>query len=310
MAELIVLLPPWRHFQASPAMAGMAMWLARGDRMGPIAGGRKAALRDLFEFVGTAFPVAALTHYLDSAEVDDAIWLRADPCHVAVDAVAVRMCASEIPDLSAADAQALAKPLRPVFGDAGFPLEITDAGRWYLRCAPSSQLPEFADSDDVLGDDLMQHLPRGSNERQWRYLLNEAQVILHNHPLNAARAARGRIPANSLWFWGAGASPSWVRAKPSRVISDDPVVVALARRAGIEVQGTKPTALSRQSDQERVLIDLAMPANPDDLVVWVKALDTALMSGEYAGMRLVFTDGEDVAVRRRHRWRVWRRVGR
>ncbi len=310
MTELIVLLPATRHFHASPASAGMAIWLARGNRLETIAGGRTASLRSLFEFTGISFPVAALTHYLDSGDIDDAMWLRADPCHVAADAVAVRMYASEIPDLSTADAQALAKPLRPMFGDAGFPLEITKAGRWYLRCPPSAQLPDFADPDDVLGDDLLQHLPSGSNEHQWRHLLNEAQVVLHNHPLNASRVAHGQVPVNSLWFWGAGASPPWVRTKLSRVMSRDPVVMALASRAGIPIQDTEPTALSGPSDEGRVLVDLAMPAGWEDLARWTQTLNAALMRGEFGSMRLVFADGEIVIARRGHRWRFWRRVKR
>ena len=41
-----------------------------------------------------------------------------------------------------------------------------------------------------------------------RMLLNEVQVLLHQHPLNAARQTRGLPPVNSVWFWGAGRLPA------------------------------------------------------------------------------------------------------
>ena len=43
---------------------------------------------------------------------------------------------------------------------------------------------------DALGADLFEHLPEGAEGRRWRALLSEAQVVLHNHPLNAAAHRR------------------------------------------------------------------------------------------------------------------------
>ena len=85
----------------------------------------------------------------------------------------------------------------------------------------------------ALGDDLARHLPEGENAQRWRGLLNEAQVILHKHPLNTERAQRGLPPVNSLWFWGAGMLPEWVRTTSTQVFSDDEIVVALARLAKV-----------------------------------------------------------------------------
>ena len=38
-------------------------------------------------------------------------------------------------------------------------------------------MPRFSTPAETLGDDLAKHLPSGDNERQWRHLMNEAQVI-------------------------------------------------------------------------------------------------------------------------------------
>lgn len=39
-----------------------------------------------------------------------------------------------------------------------------------------------------------------------RRLGAEAQMWLHDHPLNRIRERRGELPVNALWFWGAGAA--------------------------------------------------------------------------------------------------------
>jgi hypothetical protein len=40
--------------------------------------------------------------------------------------------------------------------------------------------------------------------RRLRTLQNEAQMLLHSHPLNDAREAQGRLPINSVWISGSG----------------------------------------------------------------------------------------------------------
>src|SRR3546814_5746969 len=83
--------------------------------------------------------------------------------------------------------------LRPLFGDAGFPIDAPHPSRWYLRLPPGAKLPAFAAPDDALGADLFDHLAEGSEGRRWRVLLGEAQVVLHNHPRNAGQSGRAHV---------------------------------------------------------------------------------------------------------------------
>jgi hypothetical protein len=52
--------------------------------------------------------------------------------------------------------------------------------------------------------------PQEDSLREWRRLLNEIQMVWHEHPVNLARAERGELPINSLWLYGGaqGWSPS------------------------------------------------------------------------------------------------------
>ena len=163
--------------------------------------------------------------------------------------------------------------------------------RWYLRMPPGSTLPAFAEPDEALGGDMFEHLPDGPEGRRWRALLSEAQVVLHNHPRNAERAARGLPPVNSLWFWGAGVLPDHVRSPHAQVRTNDPALQALAASSTPEGEGS-------------VLVDYRALATFDaSLVGW---LDAATR-GEVARLVLDFADGARLAIEPRQRWRFWRR---
>jgi len=302
MARCTILLPDLRRIGDAPLLQ---RWLARGDRQTDVKPGREGALRACFQFTGTALPAAALTRSVDAGDAAGAQWVRADPCHVVPDAVAVRMLAWSNLELSTQESDELARALRPLFGDAGFPLEASSPQRWYLRCPDGARLPRFADPTEVLGADLLPHMPHGDNERQWRHLLNEAQVILHNHPVNAQRARDGRLAANSVWFWGAGRLPDWVRAPYARVFSDDVLVIALARMAKIAASSAAQSDIVQFDAKDTVLLDLSAAAGAID--AWCEKIQNALRTRRCNELELRLEDGRAVRYKPWHRWRVWRR---
>lgn len=288
MPALTLLLPELARVERSPRLA---LWLSRGNGLPDAKSGRAIALRECFEFIGTTLPVAALTRSLDAGDAPGAQWLRADPAYAMADSVTARLMACGKLGLSQQESDELSRALRPLFGDAGFPLEAPRPDRWYLRFPLDARLPACADPHDAIGDDLMRHLPRGDNERQWRSLFNEAQVILHNHPVNARRVQRGQVPANSLWFWGAGKLPDWVRTPFARVASPDPVVAALAKLAKIPV------------------VDAHAALAKTDAAILLDAAEVPeIAARRFSGIDLLFASGERIHYRHAHRWRFWRRV--
>jgi len=319
-----VLLPPIARFAG---LAGTtARWVARGNRIASDTPGRTAALRACFQFIGMSLPVAALTRSIELDDRDDAQWLRCDPAYLVADAVTLRLLACGDLALSMTDAEQLGETLKPLFGDAGFPLEITRPDRWYLRCAREARLPKFSAPADALGDDLARHLPEGDNAVRWRGLINEAQITLTQHPLNARRAQSGLPPVNSVWPWGGGTLPDWVKSEFADVISDDEVAGALARRAGSGVQSMPADAdtailaaciagwAKRDADNAHradraILIDLAGRRDISHLDrTWLAEADIALKKRTFAQVELRFESGERVTLAPAHRWRVWRRV--
>src|SRR3546814_3236594 len=88
-------------------------------------------------------------------------------------------------------------------------------------------------SSDVCSSDLIHDLlPAGNDGRRWRAVLNEAQIVLHNHPVNAERVRSGRMPVNSLWFHGGGRLPDQVACDVQTVYSNDFSLRAFASQAG------------------------------------------------------------------------------
>ena len=57
---------------------------------------------------------------------------------------------------------------------------------------------------DIIGWEVEPYIPRGEFLVE---LMEESWRLLENHPANQLRRAKGRLPANSVWFWGEGKRP-------------------------------------------------------------------------------------------------------
>lgn len=299
-------LPPWRRLAAESylAVGPLVRWRARGDRLRDAIPGRESLIRNIFQFSGTKLSVAALTRDLDAGDTTGSLWLRADPAYIQADMATARLMACGELGLSREECVALVQPLQPLFGDAGFPLEATTTSRWYLRCPRGAKLPPFSTPDQALGNDLGDHLPAGDVGRRWRGLFTEAQVLLHNHPVNRQRVARGQIPVNALWFWGAGLLPEWVKSSVMAVHSGDATVRALARRAGVAIH----TLTEAPTGDGEVFIDLAAMHDMETVATWVERAEVALMTKHITTLQLAFDSGERWHLTRSQRWRFWRRA--
>lgn len=314
MTSVLLLLPELKRCVATPAVARgiLARWFARGDRSLDADAGIEPALRTVFQWPGTRVPIAALTRQFDVGDAAGSAWLRADPAHVRADMTTARMLACGDLGLDASECVQIARDLKPLFGDSGFEFDARLPNRWYLRTAVGSDLPDAASPDEAMGDDLKLHLPEGAAGRRWRVLFNEVQVLLHNHPVNAARIERGAVSVNSLWFWGAGVLPAWVRSEVQQVFTNAIAIAELGRLANIRVLPLDShqlrDAIERDADRQAMLIDLSglrgEPLEHD----WLQIIDAMLRSGRITQIRLSLESGERVSLRAVHRFRVWRPV--
>ena len=278
---------------------GLGKALARADRTQLQAGETAQLLRHLRP-VPARWSQAALTRLLDAGKDDarTAQWLRADPAHIRPDINGARLLGiGRNLGIEQADVDALLPALRPLFGDAGFVLDAPHPQRWYLRLQVGSTVPEFVSPDVALGDDVFQHRAEGVDARRWRLLESEVQIVLHNHPHNAARLAQGRVPVNALWFWGAGVLPDSLASDSATVFSDDPVVQGAAQLGRLACM---PLAHFRH-DISDALVDLRHQRNVRSL------LQDRLLAACAVDALFDFADGTVFTLTRGQRWRFWRR---
>lgn len=302
MAAATLLLPGRARFAGEALPPPVARALGRADAVDAAAG--PAAL---FDILPRGWPAAAAIRQAERGDAAGAQWVRADPAYVRPDINGARLLAvGESLGLDESAAETLLRALRPVFGDFGMPIEATTPSRWYLRVEPGAPMPRFADPDEAVGADLFEHLPPGDVGRRWRALLSEAQVTLHQHPLNAERAACGLAPVNSVWFWGAGALPDQVQSRCSMFASDDESVAAFAVLSSAQ---TSPLPDRWPGVAEgHAAFDLRRARRLDRLCGhWLEPALADVAAGRLARLELLFDDGRRLAVARSQALRFWRR---
>jgi hypothetical protein len=187
----------------------------------------------LFHQFGVArqldWPVAPYSLLGEGGAPGEHHWLRADPVHLLVDRD--RLVLGDASGVSRAEADALAETLNAHFGGQ-LVLHPMHPERWYARLEAAPELRTVAPSR-ARGASVEPNLPAGADAWRFRALMNEAQMLLHEHPVNAEREARGEPPVNSLWFWGGGALARTDPPALRGVLADDPLARGLARAAGV-----------------------------------------------------------------------------
>lgn len=101
------------------------------------------------------------------------------------------------------ESRALWHSLRPMFESEGWALHWGAPLRWYATHAALATLAT-ASLDRVIGRGIESWMPDRHAGRTLRRLQSEAQMLLHAHPVNAAREARGELAVNSFWLSGTG----------------------------------------------------------------------------------------------------------
>jgi len=174
------------------------------------------------------------------------VWLCADPVHIRLDSRRLTVIPASALSLSKAEGGELVDALDRHFSPRGQRLFAFDRDRWLIN----SSLPARIDSGPLPGisSDAGRILASGPDAGHWNGFLNEAQMLLHAHPVNAARQARGEPEINSLHLWGAGSNPL-PKAPDRLVVSDDPLTLALGATSGAIIAGTAAELLDRMQTE-------------------------------------------------------------
>jgi hypothetical protein len=185
-------------------------------------------------------------------------WLCADPVHLRLYQERIILADADAFDLGEDEAQAIVQALNEEFSDIGR-FHAASARRWYLRLNLAVDHP-VAPISAVAGRRVDGAI-NGSALPLTRWL-NEVQMFLHGHPVNARREAAGLPAVNSLWLWGGGSLPDASLPRYSAVFAGNPLAMGCARAAGIPLHKCPDdlaALLPLAGEQPLVLLDQLLP---------------------------------------------------
>jgi 2,3-bisphosphoglycerate-independent phosphoglycerate mutase len=151
---------------------------------------------------------------------------------------------------------------------------------------------------ELVGEGIRKHMPQGEASRELVYLMNQAQIILHNHPFNQARAKNGEDVVNSVWFWGNGNGKrdlpqtfSDKFGKQASVITASLLMKGIAQAAGMHTPEVKGATGFPDTDYPaKVSAALNELENNDVVILHVAAAETPSLLGSIDDKILTIED--------------------
>lgn len=151
------------------------------------------------EVSGSRLPLAELLQPEISANGGSIV--RADPVHLQADRDTAKLLPAQTLELEEHETAALLSSLNEFLASDGFKVFPGPDQGWYMTGLDASNLESYPPSF-VADRNASAYLPSGDNSESWRRLMTELQMLLHSHAVNEHRAQHGKLPVNSLWFWG------------------------------------------------------------------------------------------------------------
>lgn len=111
-------------------------------------------------------------------------------------------------DISSAEAAELIDAVEKAFGNEKYKFY---SGVSYRHCLVvkngTTDLGGMTPPHDISGRVIGEYLSKSPNAAPLVELMRKSGEVLRNHPVNIARIASGKRPANSIWLWGEGTKP-------------------------------------------------------------------------------------------------------
>jgi len=318
----------WQEIQPHlPRLPGLSALLNCGRRTVTTPSDFEFLLAEKFALAAPdPLPVAALTYLYDKNRSPSHYVLRADPVYLKADRDCLYLLGSDGLEVTAQEAVALAAQINRLYEQDGWSLEIGAPDRWYI-VTEKKPLIKTSPLHEVFGKSIAGFLPQGQDEKKWRVVLTELQMLLHNSEVNMQRAMDRRLPINSLWVWGEGGLPEPASSETIRieyVWSNQALCLGLAQWANCPggdlppsasewIEGVKPGRHLVVFDDMRVLAKENFHVWMDKLVCldedWFSPLMRAFNTGLLANIRIE-TENGSVFNLARSNWNKWWRKQR
>ena len=138
--------------------------------------------------------------------------------------------------------------------------------------------------NELVGDGIRRHLPGSCKELI--HVINQAQIILHNHAFNKARKTKQNDLVNSIWLWGNGNTPALSSfasqfQKTASLVTASNLLKGMALSAGIKTtQVPGATGFTNTNYQEKVNAALRELETHDVVYLQISAAEEASLHGD------------------------------
>ena len=204
--------------------------------------------------------------------------------------------------LSNDDSGLLLKALQEQVIDA--PVTFHHGGGYHnLMFIKIPPVPErLSPPNELIGEGIRQFMPEGNGVRELIFVMNQAQIILHNHAFNKKHASEKEDPINSIWLWGNGELPTLPSfrqryEKNASLISASLMVKGIGKLTGMNVvniegatgfcdtnYSAKVSATLKELETKDVVFlhisageEVSLKGNLDDKVLMIEDFDTEVI---------------------------------
>lgn len=145
-------------------------------------------------------------------------------------------------DISTEEARQLIEAVQTAFGGGEYDFYT---GVSYRHCliwhGGTTELGNMTPPHDITGKVIGPHLSTAETARPLLEMMEKSFDLLKDHPVNKARVAAGRRPANCIWLWGEGKRPALqpfeaLYGIKGGMVSAVDLLKGIANCAGMEVE--------------------------------------------------------------------------
>jgi hypothetical protein len=246
-------------------------------------------------------PFSAMGEGLDATQ---GYWLHADPVHLALMRDFFILHGTPH-DLNPHHVQQMIATLNQHFSGDGMQWFSPHPERWYLRLEQPLPITSVSKTQ-AIGNKLSNKIGKDLNAAQYATMLNEIQMLLHQHAANIEREEAGLLPLNSVWLWGGGSYVIPALQPYTAVMADEPLVKGLA---GAHCQPV-PDSAECLPQQGHCLVVLEEVDEPQFEQNWAAPLLRMLKNNKVQKLVLHLEQEQGVVslvLQRQDLWKFWRR---
>ncbi|HYD33119.1 MAG TPA: hypothetical protein VEA39_01005 [Methylophilaceae bacterium] len=258
------------------------------------------------------WPAAALSWLGEGNDPENYFWLYADPVNLQLQRDHFSLNLPAPLPLSTEESTALSASLNQHFSGDGLRFFIGSSGQWYLRL-PQVMSIGTSSVAQAANRDVRNFMPRGDGAEQLQMLINEVQMLLHEHPVNTLREENGQPIINSLWFSLTGSIPA-SPCMPAKTVFTDGVFAKGLAKLGGEVAAPIPLDFEYPKDSHQdiaLVLDNDSNSNMQDCERWFMATVAGLRSRKIKQSIIhIFMLDQHIQAELKPRdlWKFWRKT--